>query len=322
MTFESAWADLIHADSDAPTSPLLSYLLVNPYDANDAFTHTPRTPAPSPSLAAFLRTLRPYGLPRSARLKADLGFLLGLSPTDLDVRLATYPGDAVAAFCAHIRRAVGEKPWFLVAYAWCFYMAVFSGGRWIRAQLLATDAAFWPNTPYSDATDDDDTHKAQLQKRGLSFWHFTGPHDGVDIKEAFKQRLAEADTHALFSPDERVDIIEEAKTIFRLCATLVDELDYLCAGAPVHVDTPAAAPSSGLGSGVLNKGGSSSTTADVDTDIIFITRDTRPKPSRAALLGLHAAGWLVMGCVACVALLNSSIVFSFSRTSSGMLDDW
>jgi hypothetical protein len=260
-------------------------------------------------------------LPRSARLKADLGFLLGLSPTDLEVRLATYPGDAVAAFCAHIRRAVGEKPWVLVAYAWCFYMAVFSGGRWIRAQLLATDAAFWPNTTYRDAADDD-TYKDQLKRRGLSFWHFTGPHDGADIKEAFKQRLAEADTYALFSPDERVDIIEEAKTIFRLCATLVDELDELCAGAPVEVHTPAPASASATSSGALDKGKNSSMAADIDTDSILIPQDKRLKQSPAALLGLHAAGWLVMGCVACVALLNFPIVLSLQRTSNGMLDDW
>jgi hypothetical protein len=199
-------------------------------------------------------------------------------------------------------------------------MAVFSGGRWIRAQLLATDAAFWPGAA------GDDTYKAELQNRGLSFWHFAGPHDGVDIKEAFKQHLAEADASALLSPDERVDIIEEAKAIFHLCTTLVDELDNVCAGAPVDIHTPMPASCPRSRSGVLDKGGNSSTTADADadadTDIILITRDTRPRQSPAAFLGLHAAGWLAMGCVACVALLNSPIFFSFQHTSNGMLGDW
>ena len=59
--------------------------------------------------------------------------------------------------------------------------------------------------------------------RGLAFWHFDGDQDGEDIKAEFKRRLAALET--LFTVDERVDVIEEAKEIFSLCATLVDELD-------------------------------------------------------------------------------------------------
>jgi heme oxygenase len=147
-------------------------------------------------------------------LKRDLEYLLGVHPTDLDVLLAKYPGDKVAEFCTHIRKSVHEKPWTLVSYAWCFYMAVFSGGRWIRSVLLKAPPGFWP---------EQDGEETGLTERGLSFWHFFGPHDGEDIKADFKTQLLTAET--LFTPDERVDIIEEAKNIFRLCATLVDELD-------------------------------------------------------------------------------------------------
>ncbi|KZM18411.1 uncharacterized protein EKO05_0007697 [Ascochyta rabiei] len=238
LTFESLWADLIHnhtrptspADSTIDpcthhptTSPLLSYLLVNPYDSPSLFTSTLGAPTPpSPQLASFLATLRPRGLPRSGRLKRDLGYLLHLQSTDLEVLLAKYPGDKVASFCAHIRKSVHEKPWTLVAYAWCFYMAIFSGGRWIRAGLLRAGDAFWPAR--TEGGDD-----MGLEEFGLSFWHFSGLHDGEDTKAEFKVRLEAAET--LFTADERVDIIEEAKNIFMLCAGIVHELDDLIGSA-------------------------------------------------------------------------------------------
>ncbi|RMZ70438.1 heme oxygenase [Pyrenophora seminiperda CCB06] len=235
LTFESLWADLLrdhgpqhpsNPDTSAsqaletatPFSPLLSYLLVNPYDSPSLFTSTLGAPTPpSPQLASFLHSLRPKGLVRSGRLKRDLEHLLGVHPTDLEVLLAQYPGPAVAAFCTHIRKSVNEKPWTLVAYAWCFYMAIFSGGRWIRGQLLNAPPGFWP-----PATEEEGVEES-LKDRGLALWHFNGPADGEDIKAEFKARLAEAED--LFTPDERVDVIEEAKHIFRLCASLVDELD-------------------------------------------------------------------------------------------------
>jgi heme oxygenase len=240
LTFESLWADLLRdyapsSSRSAPTqptidpegtsspfSPLLSYLLVNPYDSPSLFTSTLGAPTPpSPQLAAFLQSLRPRGLIRSSRLKRDLEYLLGVHPTDLEVLLAKYPGDKVAQFCTHIRKSVNEKPWTLVSYAWCFYMAIFSGGRWIRGGLLRAPPSFWPTT-----TDLEEASKTlDLQNQGLSFWHFPGPNDGEDIKAEFKLRLAAAET--LFTPDERIDIIEEAKQIFKLCASLVDELDEM-----------------------------------------------------------------------------------------------
>ncbi|KAH7380504.1 hypothetical protein DE146DRAFT_302160 [Phaeosphaeria sp. MPI-PUGE-AT-0046c] len=234
LTFESLWTDLLRnygtptpsasPDSDPapmspPTSPLLSYLLVNPYDSPSFFTSTLGAPTlPSPHLIAFLEALRPRGLIRSARLKRDLEHLLSLHPTDLDVVLAKYPGEKVAQFCTHIRKAVHEKPWTLVSYAWCFYMAVFSGGRWIRAGLLGAGPDFWQREDGNEKT-----LTLPLAKCGLSFWHFQGQFDGEDVKVEFKTRLAAAET--MFTPDQRVDIIEEAKTIFSLCASLVQELD-------------------------------------------------------------------------------------------------
>lgn len=218
LTFESLWSDLLPTNAPGaaspPTSPLLSFLLVNPYAEPELFTSSP-----SPQTLAFLQHLRPKGLARSARIKRDLQYLSGLHPTDFDVMLSQYPGEKVAEFCAHIRKSVGHKPHVLIAYAWCFYMAVFSGGRWIRGELVKAGPDFWASGADAGSRDPG----ATLTEKGLSLWSFPGTHDGEDIKAAFKERLLEAEL--LFTPDERVDVIEEAKTIFKLCAGLVHELD-------------------------------------------------------------------------------------------------
>ncbi|RYN44563.1 hypothetical protein AA0114_g9910 [Alternaria tenuissima] len=305
LTFESLWADLLrdHAptshtasphpavDSETaspPFSPLLSYLLVNPYDSPSLFTSTLGAPtAPSPQLAAFLQVLRPRGLIRSSRLKRDLEYLLGVHPTDLEVLLAKYPGDKVADFCTHIRRSVNEKPWTLVSYAWCFYMAVFSGGRWIRSVLYKAPPGFWP---------EQDSERTTLEERGLSFWHFFGPHDGEDIKAEFKAQLLDAET--LFTPDERVDIIEEAKNIFRLCATLVDELDEsIGTDMAQFVATPAVHP---------EPKASTEKAILIDTNVTVVENMTKSSdPFKTFFRRPEVTGTLVaIGCLAVVTLFK------------------
>ncbi|KAF2643912.1 heme oxygenase-like protein [Massarina eburnea CBS 473.64] len=276
LTFESLWTDLLPPSSPTgasspPISPLLSFLLVNPYAEPELFTSPPQ-----PHIIEFLQTLRPKGLPRSGRLKTDLQYLSGLHPTDFDVMLSQYPGDQVAEFCAHIRRRVGSKPHVLVAYAWCFYMAVFSGGRWIRGELLKAGTEFWTTSEGAEMI----AEQVRLHDKGLSFWSFPGQHDGLDIKEAFKAHLKSAE--ALFTPEERIDIVEEAKVIFKLSANLVHELDEL------------------LGTDLARLKGS--TAAE--------SRPVAGKVTLAKSLGtwLHrpevSGAVLALGCLACVALLR------------------
>lgn len=325
LTFESLWADLLRDHCSPPTttssapgnfepdaasppfSPLLSYLLVNPYDSPSLFTSTLGAPTPpSPALASFLATLRPKGLVRSTRLKRDLEYLLGCHPTDLEVLLAKYPGDKVAQFCTHIRKSVNEKPWTLVSYAWCFYMAIFSGGRWIRGGLLEAGEQFWPAADKTRTSTEKGTSDSQeqsnlhLKERGLSFWHFCGPHDGEDIKSAFKSRLAAAET--LFTPDERVDIIEEAKNIFRLCAELVDELD-------TFVGTDHTKLQQLSQQGVQRERGQRE--KEMGATALLPIRETRSPKSKTSdpfttfLRRPEITGTLVaMGCFACLALIK------------------
>jgi hypothetical protein len=315
LTFESLWAELVrdHARPTSPsastidpspstptTSPLLSYLLVNPYDSPSFFTSTLGAPTPpSPQIASFLSTLRPRGLVRSGRLKRDLEYLLDLHSTDLEVLLAKYPGDKVATFCTHIRKSVNEKPWTLVAYAWCFYMAVFSGGRWIRAGLLRAGDGFWPpQTPEEGIP---------LTERGLSFWHFPGLHDGEDIKAEFKLRLEEAEH--LFTDDQRVDVIEAAKNIFQLCAEVVYELDDVF-GPPQTATIPSKIPPAQV-----------SNELPAERNVV-IERPATPSHMLESTKSLTAllrrpevtSSLVALGCLICVALLPTFDI--------NLLQDW
>jgi hypothetical protein len=216
-----------------------------------------------------------------------LEFLTGLHPTDFDVLLAQYPGEKVAEFCTHIRRRVGNKPHVLVAYAWCYYMAVFSGGRYLRAELLKAGSDFWIAGTEGDASRADKA-SVRLEEQGLSFWSFPGQHDGLDIKEAFKARLQAAET--LLTPDERVDVIEEAKTIFKLSATLVEELDQK------------------LGTDLENLGrlhAAQRHQAAKASDHMFKVTPSVTKATGTWLHRPEVTGTLVaLGCFACVALIR------------------
>ncbi|KAF9739044.1 hypothetical protein PMIN06_005292 [Paraphaeosphaeria minitans] len=281
LTFESLWNHLLPTNAPGtaaspPTSPLLSFLLVNPYAEPELFTCPP-----SPQTIAFLQNLRPKGLARSGRIKKDLQCLSGLHPTDLDVMLAQYPADKVAEFCAHIRKSVEHKPHVLIAYAWCFYMAVFSGGRWIRGELVKPGPEFW-----SSGTD----AGAPLTERGLSLWSFHGTHDGEDIKGEFKERLLGAE--ALFTPDERVDVIEEAKTIFKLCAGLVHELDGMLGTDLEQLKRLRAAPP--LGHQTHGKADKSEAVTSKESHQALRTWFQRPEVASATV---------ALGCLACASVL-------------------
>lgn len=148
-----------------------------------------------------------------------------MSSTDLSVLLSQYPGAKVADYCAHIRNVVRQRPHVLLAYAWCYYMAVFSGGRWIRAQLMNAGEGFWREKDTKDSGNrtSEKPSQAPLQERGMALWNFDGGSDGEDIKAEFKRKLAEADT--LLTVEQRQDIVDEAKAIFKFSALLVEELD-------------------------------------------------------------------------------------------------
>jgi hypothetical protein len=119
---------------------------------------------------------------------------------------------------AHIRRSVSKQPHVLLAYAWVLYMALFSGGRFIRATLESAGAhGFWT----------DGRQERTVPVHGpLDFFHFPTPQDGEDLKHEFKQRLANMGT--LLTEGERDDIVKEAICIFESMILVISQLDDVC----------------------------------------------------------------------------------------------
>jgi len=255
LAFESVFHDLARPPSahNQTLSALLDESLL--VDGTASVTATGKL---TPELHGFLYTLLPAGMTRSRRLLADLAALERRRPSEIEVSLRRYPGAAVETFCEQIQRSARARPWVLVAYSWVFYMAIFSGGRWIRAQLRDADEEFWragseevegedekgeledeEEAAASDEEgeeeededgDDEDADErraaARYRRLPLSFLDFPGNEDGEDIKREFKQRLLCADE--LLTADQREDVIAEAREIFDSCIAIVKELDETC----------------------------------------------------------------------------------------------
>ncbi|KAH0538404.1 hypothetical protein FGG08_005004 [Glutinoglossum americanum] len=231
LTFETLWLSLLH--SPTAMAPALE-LLPTKFPLSDL--HPVHCVQPSPSedhggncastsrrVQAFLERLLLPGLMRSERLKEDLGYLTGLGAAELAGRLDRPEGKRAVEAVAHIRSTILDKPHVLIAYAWVMYMAIFSGGRWMRAQLLLAGPDFWsqPSTLAKPPTSSREARKTT----SIQFFHFEGPEDGEDIKQEFKRRFTELDQ--LLTPDERQDVVSEALQIFHYITMMVEELDGL-----------------------------------------------------------------------------------------------
>lgn len=184
---------------------------------------------------------------------------------EIDERLShiSQNSPALASFIKHIENSVVAKPHVLVAYAWVLYMALFSGGRYLRASLQNAGTDFWLRSqqqslsaaqPPRDVIDpfptEQDTslsdmraitphHLKRLTSESKScapekeitqtlhrFFHFPGAEDGEDIKKEFKERVAEIDT--LLSDGEKDEIVKEAQHIFNFMVEIVGDLDMVC----------------------------------------------------------------------------------------------
>src|SRR6201999_3335483 len=183
---------------------------------------------------------RPHGLARSDRLRRDMATLLGINASEVDAFLASVKSDATQAFIDHINQTVAEKPHLLIAYAFTLYLAIFSGGRWIRSLLAAPGGSFWsPDSKLSSDMEASIGHfessvheklrsftieqQEAFEELGLSFWFFPSLNDGMDIKAEFKRRLEGAEL--LLTAQMKSEIVDEARDIFVRCEKLVGELD-------------------------------------------------------------------------------------------------
>ncbi|KAI4728596.1 heme oxygenase-like protein [Aureobasidium sp. EXF-10728] len=167
-------------------------------------------------LRQWLSQLVPPGLWRSDAIKKDLEYLETATGADLEA----VSNEQLRSFTSHIYRQTREKPHVLVAYAWIMYMAIFSGGRWIREQLTESGPEFWGITHEADKTE---YWIHGTLRPGFTLFCFSGTRDGEDIKTDFKTRLEKAEE--LLTAHERKDIIDEAQFIFEQCVAIVEALD-------------------------------------------------------------------------------------------------
>ncbi|PNS19399.1 hypothetical protein CAC42_2576 [Sphaceloma murrayae] len=229
FTFEDTWQDLIcaHLSASSPFVP----------------PHTDGAPAPLPSeihrsqLRTYLSTLVPPTLWRTQRLEADIARL----SSRFDITLPDRTQDGlVQELNTHIQTEVAAKPHLLLAYSWVLYMAIFSGGRWIRAQMREAGAQFWGHEDVG--TEHGDTGSDE----GIELFCFDGKEDGEDIKRFFKEKFAQADD--VLTEEEKGDVVLEAGWIFAACVRMVEDLDLrLGTMERHHLDVKRAQPASTRG---------------------------------------------------------------------------
>ncbi|CAL3969361.1 hypothetical protein PZA11_006074 [Diplocarpon coronariae] len=283
--FESLWATIL-STPQLPTTPKDSHDVCDPekplVDSNTTPLASPKTTEP-PILHApqtcgrthsLLAHLRLPGLLRAGRLRADIRVLTSTPDHKIDAQLAEIAHSGpLAEFLGHTKVSVEANPHVLLAYAWVLYMALFSGGRYLRAALKEAGGqgnTFWdrgsaPAQPYSigDASipphstsrktslSEPGTVSARSQPSnefparpskpiaGLQFFNFIGNQDGEDIKTEFKKRLAEAEL--LLTAGEKDDIVLEAQHIFSYMVQLINQLDAVVGTSDDNLETSASA---------------------------------------------------------------------------------
>ncbi|KAI1436009.1 hypothetical protein GGR50DRAFT_262993 [Xylaria sp. CBS 124048] len=180
--------------------------------------------------SSLLANLHVEGLQRTQALQNDLRSLTGWSDRTLAEKLNhTSECPVLGDFLSHIQRTAAMSPHVLIAYAWVLYMALFSGGRFIRSSLENIYPAFWvpasaqlprPATLAGSSDSEDNTLPP------LSFFRFATSEDGEDLKRTFKERLRCVES--VLSEKENEEIVKEAEYIFDRMIRLVEELDGIC----------------------------------------------------------------------------------------------
>ncbi|KAI1818084.1 heme oxygenase-like protein [Poronia punctata] len=239
ITFESLWRALLdksdQQDSHDCNEDLVCATLNSAGDSN-AFNNVKDFKGGKGVIRSEIKTLLENlhfeGLQRSRALQNDLFSLTNWSNRTLAEKL----NDAtelpvLGEFINHIKTNIGESPHTLLAYAWVLYMALFSGGRFIRATLENIFTDFWIPASAQPATPPETARAAFITDNvpgalPFHFFRFDTPDDGEDLKLEFKRRLAESES--ILNAQEREEIVQEAQNIFQYMIRLVGELDYIC----------------------------------------------------------------------------------------------
>ncbi|ETS03123.1 heme oxygenase-like protein [Trichoderma reesei RUT C-30] len=261
MTFEKLWLDIISSPSpveDAADGTRLDAESGDgPARVNDSKDGNLEVPE---RVRKILVALYMPQLFRSDRLRGDIKSMTGWSDEVLDRQIQAIKGTGqLSANLSHIKQAVHAKPHVLVAYSYNLFMALFAGGRYIRASFEKAGNEFWQTVPEPikptmqpcqprpaaaaaaaaaasvapfsplELTGDDglgtqhSSHASSSCDEFLQFWHFDSPEDGEDFKRDYKERLLTwEDT---LTADEREDILQESIIILESIGHIVGQLD-------------------------------------------------------------------------------------------------
>ncbi|KAK5657315.1 hypothetical protein OQA88_3379 [Cercophora sp. LCS_1] len=232
LVFESLWRNIVLSDTSTPTTQRNPPFLTPSEITNYPFTHSHSSISPAicpPGTRSLLIHLHLPTLLRSPSLHHDLALLTGWSSTEVtaQLRLAAQNG-RLAQFLTHIKRSVDRRPHVIIAYAWVLYMALFSGGRFIRAELENAGKDFW--SAQLDPLKPGNKECEPPKENGtfpLGFFRFDTAKDGEDLKIEFKSRLAEVEKQ--LSEKEVDEVVQEAKCVFENMVSLVGQLDGVVA---------------------------------------------------------------------------------------------
>lgn len=137
----------------------------------------------------------------------------------------------VTTFVTHIHESISVKPHLYLSYTWVFYMAIFSGGRYIRAKLRSAGGDFWANTLSAESDkskyDRRDVKVKESEEWPLSFWNFSGSSDGEDLKVDYKSRVGEMER--ILTLEDREEIINEAVEIMKRLLEIVRGIEVAVA---------------------------------------------------------------------------------------------
>lgn len=266
ITFESAWEAIL----DAPNLPtnLTQAPTVEICEPSKPLLDSRRPPivldlgstpiAPKALICSRTQSLLEHilipGLLRSGRLRDDIRTLSGISEVEVEAQLDEVSQNGkLAEFITHIHSSCRKKPHILLAYAWVLYMALFSGGRYIRSSLAAAGQDFWSRPPspvrpcLSSHNNSDYTvfrstefakqsiDRSKIRRKsksesslsstlpGMQFFNFTGDGDGEDLKLEFKRRLLKSEI--LLTNGEKEDIVRESEQIFSYMVDMIAQLD-------------------------------------------------------------------------------------------------
>lgn len=261
IAFESLWQNIIGAHTEIAPLPYTYPFSKGSSASSTGLNNGPTSPQVTDRARHILETAYWPNMLRAARVKADIRAMTGWSAHLIDeqIRSAGTTGE-LGAFLAHIQDSVVGQPHLLLAYAYSLYLALLSGGSYIRTELMYLRADFWLAIPdpvmpgMVPCTREPSSEPEKLRRHStfecdsgthglagddpsitlpLSFLDFDTPlgHENPrqrakDLKAEFKRRFADAEQE--LTDSERRDIVAESVAIFDHLGSVVGQLDKIC----------------------------------------------------------------------------------------------